>query len=606
MFSVHELVQRNAAAMPESVAVRSGSVRLTYRELDVRANRLARYLNRLGVRPGNVVAVYLRRSADFVVTALAVLKAGGAYLPIDIETPVDRVRTMLAGAKTSVIVTAAAVPGLVSSALHVVALDDCAEDIGRCSSEALDTPIKPEQLAYVIYTSGSTGTPKAVAVSHGSLMNLVAWHNRAFGVMQSDVATQYASIGFDAAVWEIWPYLVAGASVCVVDEEVRVDPERLRDWLAREKITISFLPTPLAERMIKLPWPKQTNLRFLLTGADTLHYYPPAGLPFKLVNNYGPTECTVVATSATIAPLENQVSLPPIGRPIDGTEIYILDENQKRAPEGQLGELYIGGASLAAGYLNDAQLTAERFVANPFSARSGARLYRTGDLGCYLPDGQIAFHGRVDDQVKIRGYRIELNEVIGALSRHPGVRENVVVSAADAQGEKRLVAYVVPQDSSLTVSDLRDFLARELPNYMIPATFVSLESIPIGATGKVDRSTLPAPSDDNLLRDESFVGDSTPTEERVAAIVTSLLSLDSMSVNDNFFYFGGNSLFGTQVIARLRETFDVEVPLLRLFDYPTIAGLAKEVERLMEEKIEAMSDEEAAKLLAGNGEQLGV
>jgi amino acid adenylation domain-containing protein len=606
MFSVHELVQRNAAAMPESVAVRSGSVRLTYRELDVRANRRARYLNRLGVRPGNVVAVYLRRSADFVVTALAVLKAGGAYLPIDIETPVDRVRTMLAGAKTSVIVTAAAVPGLVSSALHVVVLDDCAEDIGRCSSEALDIQITPEQLAYVIYTSGSTGTPKAVAVSHGSLMNLVAWHNRAFGVMQSDVATQYASIGFDAAVWEIWPYMVAGASVCVVDEEVRVDPERLRDWLAREKITISFLPTPLAERMIKLPWPKQTNLRFLLTGADTLHYYPPAGLPFKLVNNYGPTECTVVATSATIAPLENQVSLPPIGRPIDGTEIYILDENQKRAPEGQLGELYIGGASLAAGYLNDAQLTAERFVANPFSARSGARLYRTGDLGCYLPDGQIAFHGRVDDQVKIRGYRIELNEVIGALSRHPGVRENVVVSAADAQGEKRLVAYVVPQDSSLTVSDLRDFLARELPNYMIPATFVSLESIPIGATGKVDRSTLPAPSDDNLLRDESFVGASTPTEERVAAIVTSLLSLDSMSVNDNFFYFGGNSLFGTQVIARLRETFDVEVPLLRLFDYPTIAGLAKEVERLMEEKIEAMSDEEAAKLLAGNGEQLGV
>jgi amino acid adenylation domain-containing protein len=513
---------------------------------------------------------------------------------------------MLAGARTSVIVTAAAGPGLVAGDVRVVALDDCAEGIGRCSSEALDVLIRPEQLAYVIYTSGSTGTPKAVAISHGSLMNLVAWHNRAFGVTQSDVATQYASTGFDAAVWEIWPHLVAGASVCVVDEEVRIDPEKLRDWLAREKITISFVPTPLAERMIKLPWPKQTSLRFLLTGADTLHYYPPAGLPFQLVNNYGPTECTVVATSATIAPLENHVSLPPIGRPIDGTEIYILDENQKRVPEGQLGELYIGGASLAAGYLNDAQLTAERFVANPFSSHSGARLYRTGDLGCYLPDGQIVFHGRVDDQVKIRGYRIELNEVIGALSRHPGVRENVVVSAADAQGEKRLVAYVVAQDSSLTVSDLRDFLARELPNYMIPATFVSLESIPIGAAGKVHRSALPAPSDDNLLRDESFVGAGTPTEKRVTAIVTSLLGLESMSVNDNFFYFGGNSLFGTQVIARLRETFDVEVPLLRLFDYPTIAGLAKEVERLMEEKIEAMSDEEAEKLLAGNGEQLGV
>ncbi len=606
MFSVPKLVQQNAAAMPEFVAVRSGDVLLTYRELDARANQLARYLSDLGVKPDSVVALYLKRSADFVVAALAVLKAGGAYLPIDTDTPDDRVRAMLAGAKTSVIVTSEAVPGLVSVDVRVVALEDCAEDIGRCSSEAFDIQIKPEQLAYVIYTSGSTGTPKAVAVSHGSLMNLVAWHNRAFSVTQFDVATQYASIGFDAAVWEIWPHLVVGASVCVVDEEVRIDPEKLRDWLAREKITISFVPTPLAERMIKLPWPKHTSLHFLLTGADTLHYYPPAGLPFKLVNNYGPTECTVVATSATIAPLENQVSLPPIGRAIDGTEIYILDENQKRVPEGQLGELYIGGASLAAGYLNDAQLTAERFVANSFSARSDARLYRTGDLGCYLPDGQIVFHGRVDDQVKIRGYRIELNEVIGALSRHPGVRENVVVSAADAQGEKRLVAYVVPQDSSLTVSDLRDFLARELPNYMIPATFVSLESIPIGAAGKVNRSTLPAPSDDNLLRDESFVGASTPTEERVAAIVTSLLGLDSMSVNDNFFYFGGNSLFGTQVIARLRETFDVEVPLLRLFDYPTIAGLAKEVERLMEEKIEAMSDEEAEKLLAGNGDQLGV
>jgi amino acid adenylation domain-containing protein len=606
MFSVPELVQRNAEAMPASVAVRCGSVRLTYRELDARANQFARYLSSLGFRPGNVVALYLKRSADFVVAALAVLKAGGAYLPIDTETPDDRVRTMLAGAKTMVIVTAAAVPGLISADVRVVALEDCAEDIDRCSPQALDIQIKPEHLAYVIYTSGSTGSPKAVAVSHGSLMNLVVWHNRAFGVTQSDVATQYASTGFDAAVWEIWPHLAAGASVCVVDEEVRIDTEKLRDWLARERITISFIPTPLAERMIKLPWPKQTTLRLLLTGADTLHYFPPAGLPFKLVNNYGPTECTVVATSATIAPLENQVSLPPIGRPIDGTEIYILDDNQKRVPDGQLGELYIGGASLAAGYLNDAQLTTERFMANPFSAHSNARLYRTGDLGCYLPDGQIVFHGRVDDQVKIRGYRIELNEVIGALSRHPGVRENVVVSAADAQGEKRLVAYVVPQDSSLTVSDLRDFLARELPNYMIPATFVSLESIPIGAAGKVNRSALPAPSDDNLLRDESFVGASTPTEERVTAIVTSLLGLESMSVNDNFFYFGGNSLFGTQVIARLRETFDVEVPLLRLFDYPTIAGLAKEVERLMEEKIEAMSDEEAEKLLAGNGEQLGL
>ena len=581
---VPELVRRNATSSPASLALRAGSDRLTYHELECRSNQLAQYLSSRGVKPGSIVGLYLKRSIEFAVAALAIFKTGSAYLPIDIATPADRLKTILAGAQASTALTQSALSATVSREIQrllVVALDSCSDAICGCSAEPLPVRIAAEDLAYVIYTSGSTGTPNAVAIGHGSLLNLVAWHNRTFGVTRADVATQLASTGFDAAVWELWPHLAAGACVHVVDEDVRVEPEKLRDWLVREKITISFVPTPLVERMLKLPWSARTSLRFLLTGADTLHHYPAANLPFRLVNNYGPTECTVVATSGIIAPQENQVSLPPIGRPIDHTEIYILDHSKKQVPTGQLGEIYIGGAGLARGYLNDAELTAQRFVEHPFRKAADARLYRTGDLGCWLSDGQIAFHGRADDQVKIRGHRIELNEIIGVLSRHPAVRENAVVAGEDAQGEKRLVAYVVPQASSLTVSELRDFLAREIPNYMIPATFVRLDAIPVGATGKVNRSALPAPNDENLLRDETFVGARTPTEQRVATIVASLLGLNSMSVNDNFFYLGGDSLLGIQIIARLYETFRVELPLLRLFDYPTVAELAAEVERLV-------------------------
>jgi amino acid adenylation domain-containing protein len=603
---VPELVRRNATLSPTSLALRAGSDRLTYHELECRSNQLARYVSSLGVKPGSIVGLYLKRSVEFAVAALAIFKTGSAYLPIDIATPGDRLRIMLAGAQASTILTQSALPGAVSREVQqLVALDSCSEAIRRCSAEALPVRTAPEDLAYVIHTSGSTGTPKAVAIGHGSLLNLVEWHNRTFGITRADVATQLASTGFDAAVWELWPYLATGACVHVVDEDVRVEPEKLRDWLLRERITISFVPTPLVERMIKLPWPARTSLRFLLTGADTLHHYPAAGLPFRLVNNYGPTECTVVATSGIVAPQENQVSLPPIGRPIDHTEIYILDHNKRQVPTGQLGEIYIGGAGLAKGYLNDADLTAQRFVPHPFREGADARLYRTGDLGCLLSDGQVAFHGRADDQVKIRGHRIELNEIIGALSKHPAVRENVVVAGEDAQGEKRLVAYVVPQASSLTVSELRDFLAREIPSYMIPATFVVLDALPVGEAGKVNRSALPAPNDENLLRDEAFVGARTLTEQRVATIVVSLLGLNRVSVNDNFFYLGGDSLFGIQVIARLSETFQVELPLLYLFDYPTVAELAAEVERLGRARIEAMSEEEAPRSLAHNSEQPG-
>jgi amino acid adenylation domain-containing protein len=624
--SVPELVQRQAVLSPDSLAVRAGSDRLTYRELDRRSNQLANYLRELGVVPGSIVGLCLERSLEFPVAALAIFKAGCAYLPLEPKAPSRRLQTMLKGAPISAVLThSSLVDSLSEHGGTRVALNRAAAEINRCSAQALPVSIAPEQLAYVIYTSGSTGTPKAVAVGHDSLLNLVRWHNRAFSVTPADRATQLASIGFDAAVWELWPNLVAGASVHLVDDDTRAQPEKLRDWLVREKITISFAPTPLAEPMLKLRWPTDTALRFLLTGADTLHSYPPAGLPFTLVNNYGPTECTVVATSATVAPQKpgepKSDRSPAIGRAIENAEVLLLDAELQRVSDGTVGEIYIGGAGLAKGYLNDPALTAERFTPHPFSP--GAKLYRTGDLGCVLPDGQIAFRGRVDDQVKVNGYRIELNEVLTALRRHPAIRESAVVVREigirevgvreigacangvreNAAGEKQLVAYIVPQSDLPPLGELREFLSRDLPDYMLPATFVSLQALPIGSSGKVDRSALPAPTDENTLREEIFLGPRTPTEQRVAAIVASLLGLKQVGVKDNFFYLGGNSLFGTQVIARLRDAFNVDISLLKLFDHPTVADLAAEVERLLVAKLDAMSEEEAQRLLALHTEQ---
>jgi acyl carrier protein len=343
----------------------------------------------------------------------------------------------------------------------------------------------------------------------------------------------------------------------------------------------------------------------LLTGADTLHNYPSENLPFTLVNNYGPTECTVVATSGAVLPRQTKSKaedrLPSIGRAIDNAEIYILDRTMSRVSPGEIGEIYIGGALLAKGYLNDPALTAERFVNNPYAP--GSKLYRTGDLGCQLSDGQIAFHGRADEQVKINGYRIELNEVAGVLRRHPAIRESVVALGETDSGGKQMIAYIVPRSVSPTVAELRDFLADELPEYMLPAVFVSLNSLPTKSSGKVDRSALPAPNEQNVLRDEAFLGPRTPTEQRVASIVARLLGLQQVGMNDNFFYLGGNSLFGTQVIARLRDAFGVEVPLLKLFDHPTVADLSAEVERMIMAKVDSISEEEAQRLLSLHTEQ---
>jgi amino acid adenylation domain-containing protein len=346
----------------------------------------------------------MERSLDLAVGALAILKAGGAYVPLDPSYPANRLAAFLGDSGASLLVTQPDVAkNLPAGRWRAIFLDaDGLVAVDRPSTCPV-TETKPGNLAYIIFTSGSTGRPKGVQITHASLLNLVSWHLNAFKVVRGDHATLQSSPGFDAAVWELWPYLAAGATVHVVDEAVRIIPERLRDWIVRNGITISFLPTVLAEHMLDLSWPAETALRVLLTGADTLRRYPRADLPFALVNNYGPTECTVVATSGTIYPAESPEGLPSIGRPIENTQVYIVDEQLKPVPAGTAGELLIGGAGVARGYRGLPELTSQRFVPDPFSNDREACLYRTGDLGHFLPDGRIAFMGRIDEQIKIRG-----------------------------------------------------------------------------------------------------------------------------------------------------------------------------------------------------------
>ncbi|HET9791157.1 MAG TPA: non-ribosomal peptide synthetase [Candidatus Angelobacter sp.] len=604
--NVAELVSVQAAAMPEAIAAVDGDLELTYKELDDRAKDLAQSLRILGVGPDSVVGLCLPRSVAMVVGALGILKAGAAYLPLDPISPAARIAFQLNDAQVPVMVTGQSTKErLPAGSWRVIALDREGRqrnpENSIDGSESAAVEVTGQNLAYVIYTSGSTGEPKGVEITHASLENLIQWHQQAFAVVPSDRAAQVASPGFDAAVWELWPYLTAGAAVYVPDDEIVKAPMMLRDWLVRCGITKAFVPTPMAEQLMCLEWPVNTALRFLLTGADTLRNHPPATLPFAVVNNYGPTECTVVATSGVVQPGLCSDCVPSIGRPISNVQVYILDEHLRQVPVGTPGELYIGGAGVARGYRNRPELTAERFTKIRFSDQTELRLYKTGDAASYLPDGQIAFLGRTDDQVKIRGYRIELGEVAAALNRHPMIQTSVVIAREEAPGDKRLIAYIVPKvkpgtSVELTDNMLREYLSKSLPEYMLPAMFCRMDALPLTASGKIDRNALPAPA--HQLRDDEYIAPRTPAEERMTGILATLLRLERVGVNENFFLLGGNSLLGAQVIARVRDTFGVELTLLSLFDHPTVSGLSAEIERLLVAKLGAMSEDEAERLAA--------
>ncbi|WP_373528907.1 amino acid adenylation domain-containing protein [Nostoc sp.] len=582
---VQQLFETQVEKNPDALAVVFGSEQLTYQQLNQRANQLAHYLQTLGVGAEVLVAICVERSLEMVIGLLAILKAGGAYLPLDPAYPNERLSWMLTDAQPAVLLTQKQlIDKLPEHQAHTVYLDT----YWYHTQESQQNPIcaaSIDNLVYVIYTSGSTGRPKGVQITHAGLLNLVYWHQRSYRVTPDDRATQLAGVAFDASVWELWPYITAGASVYLLEEEIRTAPVQLRDWLISKGITISFLPTLLAENILLLDWPKNLALRILLTGGDKLHHYPSSSLPFKLVNNYGPTESTVVATSGLVPVKEEFNTSPAIGRPIANTQIYLLDANLQLVPIGVPGELHISGAGLARNYLNRPDLTNEKFIANPFSQESGAKLYKTGDLARYLPDGNIEFLGRIDNQVKIRGFRIELGEIEAVLSQNPFVQDAVVIVWGEVSEDKRLVAYVVShQEQRPTVNELRHWLQKQLPEYMVPAIFMFLDTLPLTPNGKVDRRNLPTPELINPELESILVAPRTPTEEKLADIWAQVLGLERVGVYHNFFELGGHSLLATQVISRIQREFRVDLPLRSLFESPTLAGLAETIETVCNTK----------------------
>jgi amino acid adenylation domain-containing protein len=578
-----------ASVRADAIALRSGGDVLTYGELQARSKALAEELADMGLGMGGTVVICAPRSFAAIVAQLAVMRAGAAYVPVDPGTPDDRVRMIVQDAGVSMLIA----PKTVSERLKI---DTPSLDVEtwtpRGEGKTLPTA-SGEDLAYVIYTSGSTGVPKGVEITHANLRHLVRWHLEAFGVSGEDRASHLAGLGFDASVWEVWPYLAVGATVVLAEDATRVDPLALREWLVANEITIAFVPTPLAEPMLAMHWPVQTKLRVLLTGGDTLHYAPPLGLPFPVVNNYGPTECTVVATSGLVTP--GSGGLPSIGRAILGTTAYVLDEQCVAVAPGEMGELVIGGAGVGRGYRNLPEATAKSFIADPFS---GGRMYRTGDRVRLLPNGELAFQGRTDGQEKIRGNRLELEEIVSVLGRHESVVACTTVARLDNGSEKHLVAYVQMREAAkLSARELREFLAASLPDYMIPAKFVRVMAIPLTPNGKVDRAALPLPALENALSEEHAIRQaSSELEEALLAIVRELLRDETVGVGDDFFLVGGHSLLGTQLVLRARAAFEVKLTLRDLFEASTVAALAVHIENLILAEVDAMTEEDATRL----------
>lgn len=572
---IHQLFEQQVEKTPNAVAVVFEGQQLTYRELNHKANQLAHHLIAQGIGPEVLVGICVERSIEMIVGLLGIFKAGGAYLPLDPSYPQERLNYMLSDSQVSVLLTQQRlVEKLPEHQAQIFCLDADWNLICESSAENPNSGVRAANLAYVIYTSGSTGQPKGVLIPYQGLLNLVFWHQRTFEITAADRATQLAGMAFDASVWEIWPYLSAGASIYLGPPNILGSLHDLRDWLISQQITICFVPTPLVEGLLTLEWNERCAVRMLLTGGDTLHHYPSTVIPFGLVNNYGPTENTVVTTSCLITPNQQQDVLPVIGRPISNTQVYILDRHLQLVPIGLPGEIHIGGNSLARGYLNRPELTQERFIPNIFSDDASSRLYKTGDLARYLPDGNIEYIGRIDNQVKIRGFRIELGEIEALLAQHSGIRELAVIARADISGDKRLVAYVVPQHERPQIGELRSFLQEHLPSYMVPNFFMFLDTLPLTANGKIDRRTLPAPDLSNQESGEIFVAARDDLEQELTEIWELVLNVKPIGIQDNFFDLGGHSLLAVRLFSQIEQTFGKNLPLATLFRAPTIEQLA--------------------------------
>jgi amino acid adenylation domain-containing protein len=593
---VHHAVRAQARDTPDAPAIRESTREVSYADLVRRADSLAGILRARGVGPRSVVGVCLPRGADLVIAELAVLYAAAAYLPLDPENPPARLADQYTAAGAVLIITTSVAASQIPGDFEQLPMDRLPDATGEVEEDPPD-PTTHNDLAYLIATSGSTGQPKTVMVDHRSLSNVVGWRCRWCDLGTADRIAQVASPGFDTSVMDIWPTLVSGATLYVPDQDIRLNPERLRSWLVDEGITVTELPTALAERVLALPWPTQPALRELITGGDRLRIRPAATIPFRVLNEYGPTETAATATAGYIEPVGTVDGPPDIGRPITGVSAYILDAWRQPVPSGATGELWVGGIGVARGYHGSPGMTADRFVPDPFSDVLGRRMYRTGDRARHLPNGQIAFLGRRDRQVKLRGYRIEPAEVVEALRAHPAVTDAVVLmtTAEDGDREKRLVAYLVADNQASLLQQVREHLADRLPRYMIPSDFVRLDSLPLNRNGKVDERALPTPGP--AVPDPGHRVPSSDAERMLADIWCRVLRLDRVGLDDNFFDIGGHSLLLAAVQQGLAERGH-DLSIVTFFEYTTIQRLARYVDDR-----DTVGDEEADESgrLAGRG-----
>ena len=576
---VHRRFEAQVRAVPDAIAVTFEHWQLTYRELNARANQLARSLRTAGVGPEVLVGIFMERSLEMVIGMLAVLKAGGAYLPLDPGYPAERLRFMLDDSSTTIVLTQERLRAqLPMTSAVVLSVDAEWPTLSRHSDEDVVADVSLENLAYVIYTSGSTGRPKGAMLGHAAIANHMNWMCREFPLCPGDTVLQKTPISFDASVWEFYAPLLAGARLVLARPGGHQDVAYLLDAIARYGVTtLQVVPSLLRMLLDQADIDRSSSLRRMFCGGEALtaelrdRFF--ACVDAELHNLYGPTE-TCIESVTWGCDRDRSRWTVPIGRPIDNTLVYLLDDSRCPTPIGVPGELHIAGLGLGRGYVNRPDLTAERFTPQPFPGHSGARVYRTGDLARYQPDGIIEFLGRRDHQAKVRGFRIELGEIESVMRQHPGVGDAVVLVREDTPGDQRLVGYLEAREGLAPSSqELRRTCRTRLPDYMVPSSFVQLEALPLTANGKVDRRALPAPQ--TSVGDETYVAPRNYREIRLAAMFADVLGLDRVGLHDNFFEIGGHSLLATKVVSRIRAAFGTELPLRRVFESPTVSELAR-------------------------------
>lgn len=594
---VHDRIAARAQQTPAADAVVHEDRRWTYGELNATANQLARHLRSLGAGPGKTVAIQLDRSPEMIAAMLGVLKAGAAYLPLDPNQPTNRTAYMVEDAAPCAVVTSTTLAERLPAGVPaVVCLDRDADAISAWDRDDLPSAAGPNDAAYVIYTSGSTGQPKGVVIEHRALGNYVDAAIEQYELQPADRVLQFASFSFDAHVEEVFPTLARGATLVLRTEDMLAAYSTFARHVERLALTFITLPTAFWHELVASmgadPRPLPASLRLVVIGGEAVDprrvagWFDKMGERIRLVNTYGPTEATVVATAADLTPAVASEARLPIGRPLANMSAYVLDEKLQPVPIGVPGELYLGGRSIARGYLNRPELTAERFLADPWSSEPGARMYRTGDLVRWRADGQLEYLGRTDYQIKLRGYRVELPEIEQALKQHPLIEEAVVLPHTLATNDVRLAAYyVVARGASLTPTELRDCLRSQLPDFMIPAAFMPLDTLPLTTSGKINRQALPAPDWRQVEVRRQYTAPRNEREKAVADVWASVLQVDRVSIHDDFFDLGGHSLLAMQLISRLNETFQVNLSLRALFEDPTVALIAERIEQLQDRNI---------------------